>query len=992
MVRINQGILMISVLLSSVAAARAMGISSATHPATYESFNHDTGTFVTYQRPGGVSSDVDVKSVDGALQMTNVHAGSFGVDTKMSTFDALKFGDVFFDYKLPAGVKVNFFFHINGNYYGAIFSGPNEVRPGTVLLGKIADVTADNKWHRAHIPLRQWLQGAEPLTSDFKVDEVIIGNWDNTHWLMAGIGGNAPGAAWQLDNWTLAASGPEQAEFALTEDDGKPLAAPQKYFWSLDGGPASALTSATLSLGVRSGFHLLQISDTDHRIIKEYGFYAAADNPQIAPPVLHNNEITFPITSFAGVNSSKIALQIDGKNYDFKNPALHWNTDATALIFDAADAGLSWKNNQSIAVQLSGVEDFLSRAAPPLKSTFTVDYKKFTAVPPLPTLANTQDMGSGSFETSLDDWKSDGRNGAILERDTSAAASGYASLKLTCPANAAPFTAWVRQLPFDASAFPYLEFDYRVPPQLRVDLLVNVNGQDYSIGFTDRTPSFPRLGTIDGVKADLQWHHASVPLLQMLQKVLPTADKYEINSVAFGDTGWLGNAQGFVYWLDNFQFVPAVNGNDFTANVQLRDITGVGALAWKLSASDNTDVPRTADNPGSALTLKGNGMQWLGVRAQDGAGNWSPAAQIPLALDAEAPVLSSSDIAPESKAAPAQIAWPLRDNLALNLKSLQLTALGHQYAISDQALTYDAKNDKLIWDLLQALREGNLQPLKNGQTVDWELAPVSDAAGNKSTPLKSTFTYDYALQKSLPEITLNSSTHPRLLFDDFNDGRMPWAALREAAATLVLRGDSKTDRTVEITDVSGSDRFNVRLFSNQWDPQKYNLLSFDYNIPAGANLSLRMRVGNRNMLIKICGEDAKGKSEIPGIVADGKWHTAILNLLTLPERWKTDKISSVDLVDPSGKTPAKTKVLFDNWLVQGGSNTNVALRWNALDLSGIAGYRFGWDQNPHTVPTQNQSDDHITITGKSGLWFAHLQAKNGAGLWSDVVDYPVIVP
>jgi hypothetical protein len=83
---------------------------------------------------------------------------------------------------------------------------------------------------------------------------------------------------------------------------------------------------------------------------------------------------------------------------------------------------------------------------------------------------------------------------------------------------------------------------------------------------------------------------------------------------------------------------------------------------------------------------------------------------------------------------------------------------------------------------------------------------------------------------------------------------------------------------------------------------------------------------------------------------------------------------------------------FDNWCIQGGSAHNVALSWKALDLSGITGYRFAWDQNPDTVPTQSIMDNHANLTGKTGLWFAHLQAKNGAGLWSDVVQYPVLIP
>ena len=948
--------------------------------------------------------------------MTNVHPGSFGVDTQMPTFDALKFGDLFFDYKLPTGVKVNILFRINGNHYGVIFSGPDEMLPGTALLGKIAGVTADNKWHRAHIPLRQWLQGVEPTTAAFTVDEVIIGNWDNTRWLMAGIGGNAAGATWQLDNWTLAATGPAQADFTLTEDDGTPLASPQKYFWALDDGHASALKSPTLSISVRSGFHLLEILNTQHRVIKKYGFYAAAENPQIARPVFHNNDITFPITSFAGVNSSKISLQVDDEVFVFKNPALwwhadlktidyfkkpalHWNDDATAIVFDAADAGLSWKNNQSVTVQLSGVEDFLTHTAPPLKSTFTVDYKNFTAIPPLPTLVSSVNMGSGSFETSEDKWSSwygGNRGGAILQRDTSTAASGYASLKLTCPSNAAFFRASVGQTPFDASAYPYLEFDYRIPPQLRVDLLLFVNGfkngHGYSIGFTDRTPFYPLLGQIADVKADMQWHHASVPLLQWLQKALPPSHGYEINWLTFGDNGWMGNAKGVTYWLDNFQFVPAVNGNDFKTDVQLRDVTGVGALSWKLSSAMNADVPRIADNKGAVLSLKGNGLQWLSLRAQNGAGNWSPVARIPLALDTETPVLSTPNIAANAKAAPTQIIWQLKDNLSLDLKSLQLTVLGHQYGIKGNSLTYDGKNHKLTWDLLQALRDGDLTSFKNGQTIDWQLQQVQDAAGNKSAPLKSTFTYDYALQKSLPEITVSSSSHPLIFFDGYNDGNADTYNHKDEQVKIVSRDKRGADKAIEIIDNSGSKDFGVTMSSQSWDTQKYNLLSFDYKIPADAVLSLKLGTWGEEFLLRLCGEGAQGDFQIPGIVADGKWHTTIFNLLSLPKKLRERQFDNITLVDPSGKTPAKTTMQFDNWCIQGGSAHNVALSWKALDLSGITGYRFAWDQNPDTVPTQSIMDDHVNLTGKTGLWFAHLQAKNGAGLWSDVVQYPVLIP
>jgi hypothetical protein len=68
------------------------------------------------------------------------------------------------------------------------------------------------------------------------------------------------------------------------------------------------------------------------------------------------------------------------------------------------------------------------------------------------------------------------------------------------------------------------------------------------------------------------------------------------------------------------------------------------------------------------------------------------------------------------------------------------------------------------------------------------------------------------------------------------------------------------------------------------------------------------------------------------------------------------------------------------------------LQWKGSDLSGIEKYRFAWDQNPATAPTEETTDVSREVTATIGLWWAHIQTADKAGNWSAVTHFPVIVP
>ena len=50
--------------------------------------------------------------------------------------------------------------------------------------------------------------------------------------------------------------------------------------------------------------------------------------------------------------------------------------------------------------------------------------------------------------------------------------------------------------PFEASRYPVLEFDYRVPAELRVDLIVEVDGRRRVVKFTDNDQTWPVIGRL----------------------------------------------------------------------------------------------------------------------------------------------------------------------------------------------------------------------------------------------------------------------------------------------------------------------------------------------------------------------------------------------------------------------------------------------------------------------------------------------------------------
>ncbi len=515
----------------------------------------DAKTAQPYAAPGGVTSGAVVSLQNGALNIANRAPGSFGVQLNITPLDVDAITDLTFDFKASADARVNWFFRANGNYYGVHFTGPTGVRPGAVSLGDAEISAGKDGWKRAHIPLRGWLRAVLPDAKSVVVDEILIGNWDNEGYLMAGIGGNGPGAHWQMDD---------------------------------------------LKLEKR------------------------AETPMFGPARFDGQRFVLPARDLSSFDFSGLKLQIEGTS-EIKN-AQNFLVPAVGFVVDVgANNPLALKDGQSTTWKLTRADKAVANGEVTLN---TADIK----TPPLPTIlldgkpvAAWDDMEFGALKS----WQSNAQS-AYIEPDISTAATGARSLRLTNKVTASTFSLYPPS-PLDAANFPVLTFAYRADDRVRVDLHFIWEKKRYSVRFLDRDNPDTRVATLADVKADNQWHIATLNLLESLQKARPDATDFNLTQLQISDAGWTGNARGVQWWLDDWRPTPRVE-ETINATVINRDLSGLNGVSYILDRKAET-IPDETTRSGADLQIPlagKSGLWWLHVRARDGAEKWSETAHFPL--------------------------------------------------------------------------------------------------------------------------------------------------------------------------------------------------------------------------------------------------------------------------------------------------------------------------------------------------------------------------
>jgi len=171
---------------------------------------------------------------------------------------------------------------------------------------------------------------------------------------------------------------------------------------------------------------------------------------------------------------------------------------------------------------------------------------------------------SCTFERDLGTFDTTGlpADAALLERDSSTSAKGRYSLKATNSTSGGSFAFWAANTELNLNEAPYLSFDYRFPPEAKVNLYLKIDKRYYALVLTGEEQSETVARVIDRIPdftADGQWHHAEFDLLGAIKTAYGGRVPGDVQSVSFATPrgsylwcGFGGNPWGTTLNLDNF--------------------------------------------------------------------------------------------------------------------------------------------------------------------------------------------------------------------------------------------------------------------------------------------------------------------------------------------------------------------------------------------------------------------------------------------------------
>ncbi|MCC7490751.1 MAG: hypothetical protein IT204_00300 [Fimbriimonadaceae bacterium] len=1031
-------------LLVSAAPPPRVVVSSPSHPAVQTQFDSDLAPLAA-QPVGDEPPVVQLRRVEvpgrgGVLEATNtVSGGYFGLSIYKPARQEPVPTELRFDYRADPAVKVNLLLRVRHQDYEIGFTGPPCDTGQTIWLGQAADIVADGAWHTARVPLLRMLR-RELAWSDLKLTELSFENRHTGDYLLAGFGGNGQGSRLALDNLWLGRPGPAGGELSLSV----PGATAEGYAVVLDRAgetvPPTELnqTSGTVKLsGLTDGEQVAHVRAKVGGVWgppTHYRFLVDATPPTVGATVPAAGAKACPRVwtanlqdAAAGVAPQTITAQVADRTLGVEDPsgALRYDPLAGELRLQPALAGLSFKAGETVTWRIAA-SDELGQAMPPQTASFVFDPSLDRDGPEQARLLIRQPgqtapvpfPGDGSFEDGLDEWRPFGSAGTLLERTTATAASGRYSLRLRCTENGSDFSTVIRRTPFNAARFRVLSFDYKAPERLRVDLLLRWRDRYYRVRFTDRDEDETVIGVVPGVVADDQWHHAEVPLYELLAQRDPRATDFTIAMLLFTGGPWTdaprrfkGNYAGTEFHIDNFSFVPMLGAD---AELAWSGVDQVGVSGAELLAASDpkqlpaADAPRSGKvYPGSAVALDQlpQGLVYVWTRLLDAAGNASRPLVNRVLIDAGRPQVGAVSPAAGSAAAPATIAVELRDDqgAGLDLGSLELAVAGVTYRVDDTVLRYDRVGGKLLWDGRRATPP---VVLPDGQSIACRLLEARDLAGNRPTALPAwTFTMRYADDRVGPEVEVSSRTHAAFATDTFDGRSLPWRPEPAAAAALTLVPTERPDggRALRLQPAAGEGQAVVWTpFERQFGAYRFGLLSFDYRLPAGLPCSLLLKVRNAEgtvveRALALAGTPfGQSLGNVPGIVADGTWQSVIVNLYAALQRDGGLRmpyiVEGFGFILPRGAAAGLT---VDNLsFFREATSKYAKAEWSAYDETGVVGYSVVVDAQPHTLP-----EPRVSTTDRDGSWqltaglsYLHVRAVDGAGNWGAPTHFLLKTP
>ncbi|NOY82825.1 MAG: Ig-like domain-containing protein [Kiritimatiellaeota bacterium] len=587
-------------------------------------------------------------SRDMALSITNRLSGSdFGVKLSEKKFSAGRFPILTFDYRLDPYATVDF---LVTTEMGTYVLGLGDTDTDKTKLGEVQDVKKDGRWHHAEVDIAGLLARIETSfhANRYSVTRLALGDW--------GYAAAPPGARVEIDNLAtvpVVAAG-EGLTLSWTTRDPAGIRA-YSYVWSRD--PEAPVDEEPETVKSTGLFNNLPEGDMFFRIraCDNAGNWGPVTTCRFridnTPPAVvaaspapdtgaADSEIRVRFSpGVAQIDPSSLALTMNGQRCVLSRAYTSWDAQARELTWNWVRAArlrpLQTADGARMAFKLSGIRDFAGNEAPAYEWTWRIDYSKDRKGPDAPRLysASGKLLRFSDFSDGLGAWRAFGRQRAgtklstVTDPDT-----GDACLSVVKTGKGRAFAAYGYAGRLNTDIYPFLTFDLKVPKDVKVNLILHLNGEWRYIRLTGKE-TLPEVGRIDGVAADGKWHQVWVDLPEVLKKSAPKLRTGAIRYVALGSWGQGANPVGSKFYVDNFGILgPGAPVPEVYCSAA--DPTGIQGYSIALDRNPRSVAPAdeknldTSRRPTVPAPTQA-GLWYIHARALDGAGNWGATAHAP---------------------------------------------------------------------------------------------------------------------------------------------------------------------------------------------------------------------------------------------------------------------------------------------------------------------------------------------------------------------------
>lgn len=569
---------------------------------------------------------------------------------------------------------------------------------------------------------------------------------------------------------------------------------------------------------------------------------------------------------------------------------------------------------------------------------------------------------------------------------------------------------------FKASQFPILAFDYRITPEAKVNFyLTTHNGQRYEIifnGCKEPAPGCIRLGAIEPVIADGQWHHAEFDLLGALQRLLgPNLSTSRVSDLWAGNlnnegyllAGFGGNRTGTTWHLDNF-YLGKPQGRKLELAIAPQQ--GQEAMGYAVAVDDKPDgTPALEVNCKEgkySWETEKEGRYYAHVRPLWKNGQWGPVVHYAWAVDHTPPAVKLQNPPPEVSLSDQPIVLKIQDpgGSGPDLQTLRLALGQTELSLASRAVDYDPSTQELRID-----PRGAGLSLEDGGRVALAVQALSDRAGNAlPAPLQWTLSLQHSSDRTPPARPVVQIGEGYICDDDFERDMGQWAPFG-AGGAMLTRDDSTANSgkySLKLYNPVTSGRFGVYILQKPFDAGKHRIVSFAYKCDDRLRADFAVYVNGDWKQIRFMDNDGELGviGAVPNVQPDNRWHTTSFNLYEMLRR-----------DDPQAPTFIVRQFVIADWgwagnragatyhiddfqiipIVSGAQPLRLA--WQAADVSGIAGaaYTVGpWDAAPPETINAVSPETPLALDGLTEGWL-QVRVRDRAGNWSEVARRRLLV-